>query len=259
VTPTLERRGRQSTLEIETPEGVVFSYALATPLTRSLAWAVDAAAIGAMTYFIGRFTQSFGHVSTDWAGALTAILYFVAQTGYGMFLEWRWRGQTLGKRIFRLRVIDAQGLRLQLSQVVIRNLLRLVDSLPLLYLVGGTACFFNRKYQRLGDLAANTVVAREPVWEDPDIEELAPAKYNSLAAYPNLAARLRSRVDPEAVGLALTALGQRAGYEDAARLKVFHDLAGYFRGVVEFPEAALEGLTDEQYVRSVLRVVFASR
>ncbi len=250
---------RQSRLEIETPEGVVFSYALATPVTRSLAWAVDTAAIGALCYFAGRFAATVGAVSTDWQGALTAILYFAAQMGYGMFLEWRWRGQTLGKRLFRLRVIDAQGLRLQLSQVAIRNLLRLVDALPLLYLVGGAACLFNRNYQRLGDLAANTVVAREPRWEDPDIEELAPAKYNSLAAYPNVAARLRSRVDPEAVGLALTALAQRGGYEPAARLRVFRELANYFRGLAAFPGDAMEGLTDEEFVRGALRVVFARR
>jgi len=247
---------RQSTLEIETPEGVVFSYALATPVTRSLAWAVDAAAIGALCYFAGRLAAMLGAVNKDWEGALAAILYFVAQMGYGMVLEWRWRGQTIGKRLFRLRVIDAQGLRLQLAQVVIRNLLRAVDILPLLYLVGGAACLLNRRYQRLGDLAANTVVAREPVWEDPDIERLAPAKYNSLAAYPNLAARLRSRVNPEAVGIALTALAQRSGYDPRARVELFRELAAYFRGVVEFPEAALEGLTGEEYVRSVLRVVF---
>jgi hypothetical protein len=117
----------------------------------------------------------------------------------------------------------------------------------------------NARYQRLGDMAANTVVAREPVWEEPDIEELAPAKYNSLTAYPNLAARLRSRVDPEAVGIALTALGQSRGFDASARLKVFRELAEYFRSLVAFPEESLEGLTDEQYVRSVLRVVFAGR
>jgi uncharacterized RDD family membrane protein YckC len=250
---------RYAALEIETPEGVVFSYVLATPVARSFAWAIDAAAIGTLCYLADRVVANVGNVSQDWAGALTAILYFVAQTGYGMILEWRWRGQTLGKRLFRLRVIDAQGLRLQFSQVAIRNLLRFVDSLPLLYLIGGATAMLNARYQRLGDMAANTVVAREPVWEEPDIEELAPAKYNSLAAYPNLAARLRSRVEPEAVGLALTALGQSTGFEASARLKVFRELAQYFRGLVAFPEEALDGLTDEQYVRSVLRVVFAGR
>ncbi len=243
-------------LDIETPEGVVFSYELATPAARALAWAVDAAAIWAAIYFIGQVAAMLRPLNRDWEAAAEALLYFVAQIGYGIVLEWRWRGQTVGKRLFKLRVIDSQGLRLQLSQIVIRNLLRLIDSLPLLYLVGGTASLFSRKYQRLGDLAANTVVARERSWFAPDVEQLAPAKYNSLLAYPALAARLRSRVGPEAVAIAVRAVSQRDGYEPLARVELFRELAAYFRALAPFPDAAVEGLTDEQYVRSVLRVIY---
>ncbi len=248
---------RQRSLEIETPEGVVFRYQLATPALRALAWAVDVAALGTAAYVIGKAADSFGSLSTDWAGALSAVLFFLASIGYGIVLEWRWRGQTLGKRLLRLRVVDAQGLRLQFPQVALRNLLRLVDMLPLVYLVGGTASLLTRRCQRLGDLAANTVVAREPVFKEPDLEQIAPAKYNSLLAYPHLAARLRSLASPVAVGYAIQAATGRDNYDPAARLELFEDLAGYFRGLVQFPPAALEGLTDEQYVRSVLRVVMA--
>ena len=128
------------------------------------------------------------------------LLFFVISTVYAIVLEWRWRGQTLGKRLLGLRVIDAQGLRLQLPQIALRNLLRAVDSLPLFYLVGGTACLVSRYGQRLGDLAANTVVAHERRRQRPDLEQIAPARYNSLLAYPQLAARLRSLASPEAVG-----------------------------------------------------------
>jgi len=62
-------------------------------------------------------------------------------------------------------------------------------------------------------------------------------------------------VNPEAARIALTALAQRGGY-GPREVELFRELAAYFRGVVEFPEAALEGLTGEEYVRSVLRVVF---
>jgi len=248
---------RQRSLEIETPEGVVFRYQLATPALRALAWAVDVAALGTAAYVIGKAADSFGSLSTDWAGALSAVLFFLASIGYGIVLEWRWRGQTLGKRLLRLRVVDAQGLRLQFPQVALRNLLRLVDMLPLVYLVGGTASLLTRRCQRLGDLAANTVVAREPVFQEPDLEQIAPAKYNSLLAYPHLAARLRSLASPAAVGYAIQAATGRDNYAPAARLELFEDLAAYFQGLVQFPPAALEGLTDEQYVRSVLRVVMA--
>lgn len=247
---------RQRSLDIETPEGVVFSYDLATPAARALAWSVDAAAIWAAIYFIGKLAAGLRPLNRDWEGAAEAVLYFVAQIGYGIVLEWRWRGQTVGKRLFKLRVIDAQGLRLQLSQIAIRNLLRLIDSLPLLYLVGGTASLFSKKYQRLGDLAANTVVARERSWAAPDVEQLAPAKYNSLLAHPNLAARLRSRAGPEAVSIAVRAVSQRDGYEPLARVELFRELAAYFRSLAPFPDDAIEGLTDEQYVRSVLRAIY---
>lgn len=248
--------GRKSALAIETPEGVVFSYELATPVARSLAWAVDGVATSGMSYMAARVCSALGFLSRDWANSVTVILYFVISVGYGIVLEWRWRGQTVGKRLFGLRVIDGQGLRLQFAQIALRNLMRLIDSLPLFYLVGGIAALVSRNGQRLGDLAANTVVAHERYWEAPDLEQIAPAKYNSLAAYPHLAARLRTLASPEAVGFAVRAVTQRDGYEPLARVELFADLAEYFRGLVPFPEAALEGLTDEQFVRSVLRVVF---
>ena len=65
------------------------------------------------------------------AGADTAEnIGFAISVGYAIFTEWFWRGQTVGKRLLRLRVIEEQGLRLQFSQIVTRNLLRFVDMLP---------------------------------------------------------------------------------------------------------------------------------
>ena len=99
-------------------------------------------------------------------------------------------------------------------------------------------------------------MAHESRQQQPDLEQIAPAKYNSLAAYPHLAARLRAAANPEAVGMAVRAAAQRDGYEPQARVELFRELAGYFRELAPFPEAAVEGLTDEQYVRSVLRVIY---
>ena len=84
------------------------------------------------------------------------------------------------------------------------------------------------------------------------------SKYNSLEAWPHLAARLRSEASPEAVALAWKAVAGREQYEAGARVALFAELAAYFQGLVQFPEAG-EGLTDEQYVRSVLRVIYGSR
>jgi uncharacterized RDD family membrane protein YckC len=244
-----------SSLSIATPEGVVFSYQLATPVSRCLAWIIDAVAIGGMTYSVSQVVRIAGYLSPDFAGFLSVVLYFVVSIGYGILLEWRWRGQTLGKRVFGLRVIDAYGLRLQFPQIALRNLLRPIDSLPFFYLVGGVSALSTRWGQRLGDLAANTVVAHDRYWEAPNLDPIAPAKYNSLLAYPRLAGRLRTLANPEVVGFALRAVTGRDRYNPAARLELFADLADYFRSLVHFPEAATEGLSDEQFVGAVLRVI----
>ena len=65
-------KNRQRSLSIETPEGVVFSYRLATPVTRSLAWAVDASAIGVASYMAAKVTAALGVLSPDLANALGA-------------------------------------------------------------------------------------------------------------------------------------------------------------------------------------------
>lgn len=243
-------------LRIVTPEGVVFSYQLASPVSRGLAWTADAIAIGATSYTISQLSQLAGFLSADFATFLGAVLYFIISVGYGIVLEWRWHGQTLGKRVFGLRVIDVHGLRLQFQQIAIRNLLRPIDGLPMFYLVGAVASMATRNSQRLGDLAASTVVTHEQNPGIPDLEPIAPAKYNSLLAYPNLAGRLRSLVQPEAVAFALQAVTARDRFQASARVELFAELADYFRSLVRFPEEALEGLSDEQLVRSVLRTIY---
>src|SRR5262249_10287845 len=170
-------------------------------------------------------------ISVDIAKAVTLLCYFVLSVGYGMILEWHWRGQTLGKRLLRLRVVDAQGLRLQFSQVAIRNLLRFVDSLPFFYLLGGMACLFSRRAQRLGDFAANTIVVRTPQVAEPDLDQLLAGKYNSLRDYPHLEARLRQRVSPADAGIALQALLRRELLEPAARVELFSEIAQHFKAL----------------------------
>ncbi|MFN7996039.1 MAG: RDD family protein [Bryobacteraceae bacterium] len=245
-----------SALRIETPEGVTFSLQLASPVLRALAWGLDAAVLMAAYYMIGKGAGLLAFLGSDWANALAMVVYFAASVAYGMALEWYWRGQTIGKRLFGLRVVDAHGLRLRPAQVILRNLLRAIDLLPGAYLTGVVSCVLSRRGQRLGDLAANTIVLRETKRREPDIEHIAPAKYNSLLAVPHLAARLRSRVDPDAVRIAVTALAQRDGYDPGARVQLFKELADYFRLLVTFPESVVEGLTDEQYVRSAVRALY---
>ncbi len=250
---------KTSTLLIRTPEGIVFSQLLAGPVTRFLAWFIDLLCIGALLMLLGKFLFLLQLVSANLAGAVYALGYFAISIGYGIACEWWWRGQTVGKKLFRLRVVDAEGLRLQFNQIVTRNLLRFVDSLPAFYFVGGVTCWLNSKCQRLGDIAANTVVIRNPRITEPDLDQLLAGKYNSLRQYPHLVARLRQRVLPAEAAVALQALLRRDEFDPFARVELFADLARHFREKVEFPPEAMEGIADEQFLRNVVDVVYRTR
>ena len=103
----------RSDLRIRTPEGIVFSYALAGPVARCLACAIDVLIVGALQNVVSILMQRLWFVSNDFAGGLAVISFFIISVGYSLICEWLLRGQTLGKKVFRLRVMDANGLRLQ--------------------------------------------------------------------------------------------------------------------------------------------------
>ena len=244
-------------LTIRTPEGVTFTLPLAGPVSRCLAWIIDAAGIMACYKLLGLVLGLMGIFSRDLSTAVSIFIFFVLRTGYNILLEWYWRGQTAGKRVMGLRVMDVNGLRLQPSQIIIRNLLRAVDSLPLLYLVGGVTSLINRHGQRLGDLAGNTIVVKSGKRIEPDLDLLLEKNvYNSLYAYPHLTARLRQQVVPEEAAVALQALMRRNELQPNARVALFDEIAELFKTKVAFPQEAVEGVSDEQYVRNVVDVLF---
>jgi uncharacterized RDD family membrane protein YckC len=244
------------TLKIRTPEGVEFALPLAGPISRMLAYTLDLLVVMTIGTLARQILAPLGFFGKDFSDAIRILAYFVISLVYMMVAEWLWRGQTVGKRLLRLRVVDAAGLRLEPSQVIVRNLMRFLDALPALYLLGGITCLVSRHRQRLGDLAAGTVVIRAPKLERPDLDQLLGGKYNSLAEIRHLAARLRQKVRPEMGSIALEALLRRDEIEPGARLALFGDMAGYFRGLVEYPPEVVEQLSDEQYVRNVLEILF---
>jgi len=245
-----------NTITLQTPEGILFSFLLASPVTRCLAWVVDLSIISAVTIATGPFIGILGFISYDLALAIRILYFFCLSIGYGIFFEWSFKGQTLGKKILRLRVMDEKGLRLQFSQIVVRNLLRFVDSLPVLYLIGGLTSLISKKAQRLGDVAANTVVIRSPEISEPDLSHILSDKYNSLRDFPHLEARLRQNVSPDEAGIAIQALYRRDELDAVARIELFKEIADYFKSIVLFPQEATDGISDEQYIRNVIDVLF---
>ncbi len=246
-------------ITIETPEGVSFTIYLAGPFTRFLAWLVDCLVLQAAAWFvlsiIGPSTMLFGNVST----ALMILFYFASSFAYRIGMEWRFRGQTLGKRLLRLRVVDSSGLRLQLNQIVIRNLVRVVDAMPVFYFVGGLSMLINKRHQRLGDLAANCVVTCLPENGAPDFDQVLPGKYNSFRDYPHIEGRLRQQVSPQEADLLVQALLRRDGLDASKRVQLYRELADHFREKAAFPDGATAGITDEQYLRNVVDSVFRGR
>jgi len=248
-----------NSLSIRTPEGIEFSLLLAGPVTRFLAWSVDLLVILAINKLLNVLLSVLGIISRDIAMAAGILGYFIVSIGYGIVTEWHWHGQTLGKRLLRLRVTDVRGLQLRFSQIVIRNLLRFVDSLPVFYLIGGLACLINRRAQRLGDFVANTIVVWSPRVDEPDLDQLLEGKYNSFRKYPHLEARLRQNISPSEARIALQALVRRDELEPESRVALFENIAAHFKSVVSFPADAIDGISDEQYIRNVVDALYRNQ
>ena len=247
---------RPQELTVRTPEGISFALKLAGPGARMMAWLVDQVIVWGLLTALSVVAMLFAWIGPGYVMAAMLIAYFAIDLFYGVLLEWGMRGQTLGKRMLRLRVMDEQALRLRFHQVMIRNLLRFVDRFPFFYLVGGVAMFFSRRAQRLGDFAAGTIVIHEPKLAQPALDRVLADKYNSFREYPHIAARLRSRVAPAEAQIALEALLRRDTLELEARIELFQKLAEHFRELAPFPQSATDGLPDEQYVRNVVDTLY---
>lgn len=95
------------------------------------------------------------------AQAIGALLAFCILWGYYFAFEWRWDGQTPGKRALGLRVLHTDGSPLTMWGSLVRNLLRIFDFLPGFYGAGALIALLGPNNRRAGDLVANTIVARE--------------------------------------------------------------------------------------------------
>lgn len=246
-------------LQVRTPEGVGFTFRLASPVLRATALLIDWGVVAAAWTLLAAIVSLLSLVNRDVAGLVAAVTYFVLSQGYRIATEWQWRGQSIGKRVMRLRVVDERGLRLMFSQVVLRNLLRFVDALPIAYMVGGMAALASRRGKRLGDLAAGTLVIWEPADPMPDLAALHSEKYNSLRAHTPVVARLRQAVTPAEARAVWQALARRDGLEAEARVRLFGELAEHFRALTPLPPETTEGVSDEQFVRNVIDVLYVNR
>lgn len=143
-----------TTRRVATPEGIELTLRLAGPVPRALAWSVDILLRAAIVLLVGMLASGLGRAGM---GVVLIAAFFVEWLLPAWF-EAMWSGQTPGKRLFRLAVLNDDGTPVRWPGALTRNLLRAADFLPFLYGVGLITMLMNRDFKRLGDLAAGTVV-----------------------------------------------------------------------------------------------------
>ena len=203
---------------VELAEGVEIRLRVAGPLLRILAFLIDLVIrllillVLSIIYGISGLALG-GQVVTG----LMLLTWFVVDWLYPVFFEAGKHGATPGKRMVGLRVVQLSGTPITFGQSVVRNFMRFVDGLPTFnYIVGLVACFSTRRFQRLGDLAAGTVVV-----------------YHRAPKQPVVAVPPPVRPLPLPVGLsgdearALSAFRDRAGlWPEARRIEIADQAQG---------------------------------
>lgn len=168
---------------IETPEGAEIGLRVAGPLIRAGAWLIDFSirtVILTVTFFL--LLCTLGDVG---AGVFLVIAFFTYWF-YPVIFEAVWNGQTPGKKFLKLAVVHDDGTPIGWGAALIRNLVRVVDIIPGVYLVGLLTTFLNKDFKRLGDLAARTLVVyrrteRVRGQRVPEVTPRAPARPLSQA------------------------------------------------------------------------------
>ena len=161
---TAHASATDNVLLYETPEGILLQLKLAGPVARACAWAIDAAVKAVVYVAVSLLTAFFGGVGV----ALMLIGFFLLEWFYPVLFEVN-GGATPGKRAMGLLVVHDNGTPISVAASLLRNLLRVADFLPLLYGVGLVSMLSNRRFQRLGDLVAGTLV----VYREGDKVEIA--------------------------------------------------------------------------------------
>ncbi|AGA30511.1 RDD family protein [Singulisphaera acidiphila] len=204
-----------TTVRLVTPERIVFQYPLAGPFRRYFAYLIDFAIVLAAVVIASLTLIVLSLGSQSGVGPIF-VAYFVIMWGYRGFCEAVFNGQTLGKRALGLRVVSERGVPITGAQAVLRNLVGSLDgTVPylirpdltsLLLLTGLTSMLLTRKFQRLGDLAAGTMVVVEQRRgraglirvEEPAVVALLPWLPLRVEAGPELARALSDYVNHRA-------------------------------------------------------------
>lgn len=158
-------------LKILTPENVYLDFELACVGSRFGAALIDhiiqGFIVGIINYMLLQISMQdlwgFSYNIYDIESifiAIAVIIIFVVIFFYFVFFEIILNGQTIGKKIFKLKVLKETGEPISLTESVIRNFTRILHMIPFLYLIDLIFILLTKKYKRLGDYLANTIVVK---------------------------------------------------------------------------------------------------
>jgi len=240
-------------LEVETADHVVLRYDLAGGGNRGFAALVDFVLatlifIGAF-YVFNLFAGAVGFFAASPFFGIALLLTFAIAWSYFILLEWLGNGQTIGKRMFGLRVIADDGAPAGFIAILVRNLIRVVDFLPGFYGFGLLVIVVSPRSQRLGDLAAGTFVVRAP---RPRLDYFSLRTVTPLGA----GARVEVRGLPgEAQRLVREFVAREAQLAPDHRARVAKQLAERLR---PYAQDVDPGLSDIELLRAIARSLRAS-
>lgn len=178
------------------------------------------------------------------------LVGWVLDLGYFVFLESATGGQSIGKRVMKLRVVRDDGFPIGLRQSLVRNLLRAVDELPGTYVVGLVAIIVSDQGKRLGDVAAGTIVVRldRPLAPGAIAETSAEGRPAFTFSHAQLA-----RVGPTEVSLALETLRRIDALDPERRAQVLERAVSALCTHLDHPTVAPAEHAD--FLRAVLDAV----
>ena len=242
-------------MTIQTPEGVDLQLTLAGVGSRFASAIVDFLIQAALLLALGFLLlggAALGAGGISGAGTLVAV-YFVASflvfVGYDITFEVLNSGQTPGKRMNGLRVVRSAGQPVNFVTSTIRNVLRLVDWLPATYAVGVLAILVTARNQRLGDLAAGTIVVRA---RQPGPSPVAAVAREPVAVPTELAGWDTTAVTAQELAAVRSFLDRRDSLEYGPRSAIAATLAGGLKGKVA-------GVSDEYDGERFLEALAAAK
>ena len=220
---------------VEIPGGIHLEAQVVGPVARCFAFLIDLVIRGIVLMLLSLASVLFGFSGIG--GGFFLIFLFIIEWLYPVLFEVLARGQTPGKKILGISVVNDDLSPVTLGSSLVRNLLRTVDFLPLFYLVGLVSMLCNRRFQRLGDLAAGTLVISTPRSAQAapvsDIEPLAPPGNllrNEQISIVNFLQRSSQLSEPRQRELAaiLEGITHEAGEDGVERL---HRIGAWYLGI----------------------------